>query len=97
MYDTVAESVFVEKLESGTRAGRQRRVAPAEALRSWTALGSMWRSSRVLAVDVAAKVEEYTTLSGACQAFAKSAVRSDCAARVDSVSQTAIASYMRRP
>jgi hypothetical protein len=30
VYDTVAESVFVEKLEAGARVGRQRGVAPAE-------------------------------------------------------------------
>ena len=36
-------------------------------------------------------------MSAACQAFAKSAVRSDRAARVESVSQTAIDSYIRRP
>jgi hypothetical protein len=33
-------------------------------------VGSKWRSSRVFAVDAAARVEEYTILSAACQTFA---------------------------
>jgi hypothetical protein len=42
----------------------------AAAVRSCTALESNWRSSRVFAVDGAARVEEYTTLSAACHTFA---------------------------
>ena len=80
--------------EVGTSYGE---IAAGRGFSSCTAAGSKRRSSRVSAVDTAARVVEYTTLLAACQALAKSAMRSDRAVRAASVSQTAIASYSRRP
>jgi hypothetical protein len=55
------------------------------------------RSRRVLVVDVAARVVEYTILSAACQMRAKSPEAADYAAAAGSVSHPTISSYMRRP
>jgi hypothetical protein len=48
-------------------------------------------------VDAVSSVLEYTTLSAACQSSANSRMTGDWVARVGSVSQGAITSYIRRP
>jgi hypothetical protein len=70
---------------------------PADAFIFRTASGSNSRSIRVLAVDTASSVPEYTILLAACQSSAKSRIRGDCSAREWSFSQPTIVSYIRRP
>ena len=68
-----------------------------EALIRRTTSGSKSRSISVLAVIAFSNVLEYTTLSADCQIWAKSRIRGDWSARVGSVSQPTIISYIRRP
>ena len=69
----------------------------ADAFIRATASGSKSRSIRVLALDSASSVVEYTTLSAARQSSAKSRMNGAWAASVDTVSQKSITSYIRRP
>ena len=69
----------------------------AAAFSCRTASGSKSRSIRVLVVEVASSVLEYTTLSADCQISANSRAPGDWAAAAGSVSQTCISSYSRRP
>src|SRR6266516_182313 len=72
------------------------RSRPADAFICRTASGSKSRSIRVLALETASSVLEYTTLSAACQSFAKSCMTGRWSAKVCAPSQATITSYIRR-
>ena len=73
------------------------RSRPADAFICRTASGSKSRSIRVLALDTASSVLEYTILSAARQISAKSRMTGGWSAREGAVSQATITSYIRRP
>jgi hypothetical protein len=80
--------------ESGTA---QDEVASGCFLQLENRVRSNSRSIRVLAVDTASSVLEYTIFSADCQIAAKSRMTADCSAKLGSVSQPTIVSYSRRP
>jgi len=92
MYDAVGESVLVEELEVGAHVGRQCGLAPTE---------DEWPDEQLELVDQTGHeslcCEVRTTHKEIPTGGRFQAVRSERAARVESVSQTAIVSYMQRP
>lgn len=70
---------------------------PSDAFSCRIASGSKSRSIRVLALDTAVSVLEYTILSAARQISAKSRMKGGWPARLRMVSQATITSYMPRP